>query len=272
MTFRKTIESIQQPHTRILLAISLIWVFPTLACGSFAPRPTPTPTTAALRADLPAEGILATSETTAPDGDQAAIATPVAENAAPTQTATPVATATFTATPIPGSILVAGQPARVVAPFGLNMRASPSAGAALIIQLGLNQRIDVLDGPQTADGYTWWQVDDGLGNVGWVAESDGETEWLNPRVGGVQPVNRAPRVGDRVIVSTEDGQQLTVRGLPGTDGPLVTRINPNSEFTVLAGPQIADGFNWYQVRSDDGTIEGWVADGDEDARWLSPLE
>jgi hypothetical protein len=33
-----------------------------------------------------------------------------------------------------------------------------------------------------------------------------------------------------------------------------------------------DGFVWYQIRSDDGGIEGWAADGDDNKRWLSPLE
>ncbi len=42
--------------------------------------------------------------------------------------------------------------------------------------------------------------------------------------------------------------------------------------TVLAGPQSASGLNWYQVRSDDGTVEGWVAEGDGETRWVSPLE
>ncbi|OUC04951.1 hypothetical protein RY27_30220, partial [Litorilinea aerophila] len=90
-----------------------------------------------------------------------------------------------------------------------------------------------------------------------------------PRIGEPQPVNRPPRVGDRVVVTTA---QLSVRALPGTDGALLTRVNQGQEFTVLAGPQSANGYTWYQIRSDDGTVEGWAADGDGTTRWLSPLE
>ena len=40
----------------------------------------------------------------------------------------------------------------------------------------------------------------------------------------------------------------------------------------MAGPQAADGYFWYQIRSEDGQVEGWAADGSEGERWLSPLE
>jgi uncharacterized protein YgiM (DUF1202 family) len=76
-------------------------------------------------------------------------------------------------------------------------------------------------------------------------------------------------VGDRVVVSTG---QLSVRSTPGTNSPLLARVDPGQQFTVLAGPQSANGLNWYQIRSDNGSIEGWAADGDGTTRWLSPLE
>ena len=44
------------------------------------------------------------------------------------------------------------------------------------------------------------------------------------------------------------------------------------QFTVMGGPQEASGYTWYQIRSDDGAVEGWAADGDGTDRWLSPLE
>lgn len=251
-------------QSRVLLALSLTWAAPALACGSFAPRPTPTPTTPPVAQVTQAPG-----ESTG--GDATPVPIELATEPA-AETPTPLPTPTFTATPAPGTALTAGQPARVVAPGGLNMRDAASTGGTLIVQLGTGQRVDVLEGPVSADGFTWWRVDDGQGNVGWVAQGDGETEWLSPRLGDVQAVNRPPRVGDRVTVSTEVGQQLSVRALPGTDAPLLTRVNANDQFTVLAGPQEADGFTWYQIRNDAGTIEGWAADGDGTTRWLSPLE
>ena len=248
---------------RILLAISLIWLIPTLACGSFAPRPTPTPTTPPLvdQAIQPSDGS---------EPDVQLVSTPFSSPAV--DTPTPAPTATFTPTPVPGTALSAGQPARVTAPAGLNYRDAPNTSATLLGQLGTGQRVDVLEGPVDADGFTWWKLDDGQGNVGWAAEGDDTTEWISPRLGDPQPANRPPRVGDRVVVTMPAGGQLSIRTLPGTDATLLTRVNPGQEYTVLAGPQSADSYSWYQIRSDDGTLEGWAADSDGTERWLSPLE
>lgn len=253
----------------LLLVFSLLWLLPVLACGSFAPRPTPTPT-----ASVPDTFFQPTA--TAGAGEPEVSVQPVAPSTPIPliATNTPVAepTATFTTTPVPGTVLQRGQPARVTAPAGLNMRTEPRSGATLLLQLGTGQRVTVIEGPVSADNFTWWQVDDGQGNIGWVAERDAETVWLTPQLGEPQAVNRAPRVNDRVTVTMPAGGQLSIRALPGSDAPLLVRADPGQQFTVLAGPQSAGGFTWYQIRSDDGQIEGWAADGDGTTRWLSPLE
>ena len=254
---------------RLLAALSVIWLGPTLACGSFAPRPTPTPTNAPVQAlpgvDAAASPTLAlVLETPAPLMQDASTPAP----AAPASDAT----ATPAAAPVGGgNALAVGQPARVTAPNGLNMRQQATSGSALVIQLGTGQVVTVLEGPVQAENFTWWRVDDGAGRTGWVADGDGETVWLGPRTGEPQAVDRAPRVGERAVVTAAAGQ-LSVRATPGTGGTLLTQINSGAQVTVLAGPQSADGFTWYQVRSDDGTVEGWIADGDGTTRWLSPLE
>ncbi len=254
---------------RILLALSILWLAPTLACGSFAPRPTPTPS--------PAPASQGASDSTLPAaGGESDSSGVVMQEVTPTPPPTPTpedeATPTFTPTPVPGTALAIGQPARIAAPGGLNMRQTPSTGGAIVTYLAGGQVVDVIAGPAEADGYIWWQLDDRSGNQGWTAEGDGETDWLSPSLGAAQAVNRAPRVGDRVSVTTEQGQALSVRSQPNPDAPLITRVNPGAEFTVLAGPQSAAGFNWYQIRSDDGAVEGWAAEGDATRRWLSPLE
>lgn len=250
-----------QRRLTALLAVSLIWAVPTLACGSFAPRPTTVPTP-------PPVATLAPDAAATPLIDLQATPIPLA----PADTPTAEPTATFTPTPLPGTALAVGQPARVTAPAGLNMRDVAATSGALVLQLSTNQKVTVVEGPVDADNFRWWKVDDGLGNVGWVAESDGATVWLSPQLGVPQPVDRAPRVGDRVQVTMGSGGQLSVRLTPGTGADLVDRANPGAEFTILAGPQDADGYRWYQIRSDDGAIEGWAADGSDSERWLSPIE
>lgn len=254
---------------RLLMALSLLWLLPALACGSFAPRPTPTPT------PNTSDTFFTPTDTATTGEPEAAIqpipqATPVPLIATDTPVTEP--TATFTATPVPGTVLQVGQPARVTAAAGLNMRTEPRSGTTLILQLATGQRVTVVDGPVSADNFTWWRVDDGQGNVGWVAERDAETQWLSPQLGEAQPVNRAPRVNDRVSVTMPSGGQLSIRALPGPDAPLLVRANPGQQFTVLDGPQSAGGFTWYRIRSDDGQVEGWAADSDGTTRWLSPLE
>lgn len=244
-----------------LAAASLIWAGPILACGSFAPRPTTVPTPLPLTTPAP-------GDTATPLIDLQATPIPLAVGDTPT--AEP--TATFTPTPLPGTALAIGQPARVTAPDGLNMRDAAATGGALLLQLSTNQKVTVVEGPVDADNFRWWKVDDGLGNIGWVAESDGATLWLSPQLGAPQPVDRAPRVGDRIQVTMAAGGQLSVRLTPGTDAEIVARANPGDQFTVMAGPQDADGYTWYQIRSDDGASEGWAADGDDTDRWLSPIE
>jgi hypothetical protein len=248
---------------RILFAVSLIWLAPTLACGSFAQRPTPTPTALPAPAAVGGEPVVTVAST------------PVVLPTLPpldTPTLPPEPTPTFTPTVVPGTALAPGQPARVTAPAGLNLRDTPVGTGNLILQLATNLKVTILEGPVKAENLTWWKLDDGQGHVGWAADGDGETVWISPKVGDAAPVNRAPRVGERVVVTTEAGQELSVRAVPCSDAPLVARVTAGRQFTVLAGPQSADGFTWYQIRSDDGQVEGWAADGDASRRWMSPLE
>lgn len=243
---------------RGFLALSLIWLVPIVACGSFAPRPTPTPT------PPPVDTVASTGAATDPT------ATPIPVVATPTFT--PAPTPTFTPTPAPGTALVSGQPARISAPNGLNLRSTPNTTGQVLIRLSTGLRVVVLEGPTVADGFTWWKIDDEQGNVGWAAEGDGETVWITPRVGEARPVDRDPRVGDLVQVTTQAGQFLTVRALPGTDAAILSRVDSGRQYTIIGGPQAANGFTWYQIRASDGSLEGWAAVGDGTTRWLSPLE
>ena len=219
---------------------------------------------------MPAVVENATAQPTGATGGPVTLEAPIL----PIETDTPVPepTATFTPTPIPGTALTIGQPARVIAPNGVNMRAEPSTTADLVRYLPSRLKVTIVDGPVDGEGYRWWKLDDGEGNVGWAVENDGETDLLSPQMGEPEPVDRAPRVGERVRVTMSTGGQLSVRETPGTDANVVERVNPGEEFTVTGGPQEASGYTWYQIRSDSGDIEGWAAEGDNVERWLSPLE
>ena len=198
------------PRARLLVAVSVLWAAPVLACGSFAPRPTPTPT-------LPAPVVLPdTAATNTPEPLVIVDATPTLSVTAALPTTPLTATQPTTQTTAPpapaGNVLAAGAPARVTAPDGLNMRSAASPSGTLIVQLATGARVTVLEGPVQAENFTWWRVDNGAGQTGWVAEGDGDTVWLSPQIGEPQAVDRSPRVGDRVTVST----LLSIRATPGT--------------------------------------------------------
>src|SRR5215207_5956033 len=130
----------QLGQLRPLLFVSLLWLIPSLACGSFAPRPTPTPSL------VPATPVAIVTGT---EGITNTVATPLPQ--LPTDTPTPQVTATMTAAvaaaPVGGNVLAPGQKARVTAPAGLNYRESPSANAALIGQFGTGILVTILEGP-----------------------------------------------------------------------------------------------------------------------------
>jgi hypothetical protein len=60
---------------------------------------------------------------------------------------------------------------------GLNVRTAPSTSATILTQLPMTVLATILDGPQYADGFTWWQIS-GAGVTGWVAEGNSSELWL----------------------------------------------------------------------------------------------
>lgn len=234
----------------------LVLALATLACGSFSPRPTPVPQPTAT--PTPEQ-----VRTPAVEADSAvALPTSVPTRAAPTPT--------FTPTPIPGTTLVVGQPARVVAGDGLNVRRDAGVAGERIGRFAPNARVIVLEGPVDSDGYRWWRV--GTNQLaGWVAEGDGTETWLSAQLGERRPVRRAVRLGDDVVVTVSEGGFLKVRTQPGLDAPAEHQLDPETQLNVIEGPVEADGYRWWKV-TDDKEVTGWAAEGDNTDRWLTPLE
>ncbi|NLV73475.1 MAG: SH3 domain-containing protein [Chloroflexi bacterium] len=53
---------------------------------------------------------------------------------------------------------------------GLNMRAGPGTSQTRVKTLADGALVDVVGGPQAGDGFTWYQVKDASGTVGWVVD------------------------------------------------------------------------------------------------------
>jgi uncharacterized protein YgiM (DUF1202 family) len=124
----------------------------------------------------------------------------------------------------------------------LNLREEPTVDGALIDKLPDGSRVVVLDGPQSADGYDWYQLDTDLG-TGWAAG-----EFL------VYP-SEGIAVGD--TVSVVDGT-LNLRDDAGLAANLIDQLPDGTVLDVTDGPVSADGYTWFEVSNDDFG-PGWVA-------------
>jgi len=88
---------------------------------------------------------------------------------------------------------------------------------------------------------------------------------VNPCAGLLAPRLQVGRKG-RVTVG---GVPNNVRETPLIGGKKVGQIAPSESFDVLDGPVCGEGYVWYRVRA--ATLEGWTAEGGNNAYWLEPL-
>lgn len=140
---------------------------------------------------------------------------------------------------------VAGD-ALVVNTDALNLRADAALDAEVIAVLATGAAVSVVDGPISADGYSWYQVETDAGS-GWVAG-----EFLGTAVTVSTSLGFA--IGDALVVNTDI---LNLRSDATVDGEILAELVTGDSATVVDGPIGADGYTWYQVETAAGT--GWVA-------------
>lgn len=68
--------------------------------------------------------------------------------------------------------------------------------------------------------------------------------------------------GSTVIVAGTDGSGLRIRSAPGIGSTVLVTVKEGSRLQILDGPQVADGLEWYKVKSE--TQTGWSS-----AKYLS---
>jgi SH3 domain-containing protein len=68
-------------------------------------------------------------------------------------------------------------------------------------------------------------------------------------------------VGSSAWVTREGGLPLRLRSGAGLSHNVLDRLQPGTQMTLLEGPQPADNYNWWRIRTSDGR-EGWVAGQD----------
>lgn len=125
-----------------------------------------------------------------------------------------------------------------------NLRSGPGFDYSILRELPWDSHFLVNDGPVTNDDVTWYKLNGDLG-IGWCVENNLEL---------VSGGNEEFAVGDSVVVKT-DG--LRMRSSPGLFASVVARLVTGEEGTVTDGPNRADGYDWYQLETGEGT--GWCA-------------
>jgi hypothetical protein len=74
-------------------------------------------------------------------------------------------------------------------------------------------------------------------------------------------------LGDWARVSIDPPLPSSIRSSPGSGGDVIGEAQPGDNLLVIDGPQCANGYTWWKVRSLDG-LEGWAVEGDSAAYWL----
>jgi uncharacterized protein YgiM (DUF1202 family) len=129
---------------------------------------------------------------------------------------------------------------------GINIRTSPGTSSDVVTVLFTNETATVVDGPETADGYVWYQLESDRG-TGW-----GVSRYLG--MGAADPAGNGQfSTGDVLAVAT-DGVNL--RSTPGMDGSRVRVLYTDELATVIDGPRNVDGYDWLKLQS--GQDAGWA--------------
>jgi WD40 repeat protein len=72
-----------------------------------------------------------------------------------------------------------------------------------------------------------------------------------------------------VVTLTFSQDVLNMRSDAGVNFDIVARLTDEATVTIIGGPQIADGYTWWNIRTAEG-VEGWAVDEVERLRTLRP--
>jgi len=148
------------PFLLIAAVILLVGVVLVMAGGLIKSQPTPTPVAVVVRATH-----------TATPGEPTVM--PLSPTATPMVTTPVLPTPTPT---VPSGIAVGGYVKVVGAEAGgMSYRSGPGLNYARLAIVKDGTILKVLEGPEKADGYVWWRLQDEDGFIGWVAD-----DWLEP--------------------------------------------------------------------------------------------
>lgn len=172
--------------------------------------------------------------------------------------------------------LVAGQAGRVLPGLPNVLRSAPGVGhdSRIIGEIPGSGVFTTIEGPVCAgDGRLWWRVNYN-GYVGWTAEGEGTSYWIEPyQMTNPQCPSTLPsrlHVNAWGAVTTYPDLPNVVRQQPNTTSARVGAIPAGATFWVVDGPYCSQGMAWWRVQYGDGGIIGWTPEGAGYQYWLEP--
>ncbi len=151
---------------------------------------------------------------------------------------------------------------RVQVTATLRLRSSPSTGASILSTMAPGTIGTVNSGPQSGDGYSWWNITVPAG-VGWAADISlvkSASPPPDPPTSTTPPPDPPPpnpgarfQPGDTVSTTTS----LRLRSSPSIAGTILTTMAGGTQGTVNSGPQMANGYEWWNITV--GAVSGWAA-------------
>lgn len=155
------------------------------------------------------------------------------------------------------------------------LRTQPIAQGAAIGSIPPGGVFGVIGGPVCGpEGWTWWRVNY-QGQIGWTAEGQGSTYWLDiyPGDGGtpVSACRPEPRLQVNSFGQVTPGRPNALRNRPGTgtNSAVIGEIPAGGVFRVMEGPVCAaDGRHWWRISY--YNLNGWTAEGEGSTYWLQP--
>jgi uncharacterized protein YgiM (DUF1202 family) len=154
-------------------------------------------------------------------------------------------------TPPPTGKFVVGDRVRVTERLNLRSGASTAGSVIAVLQVGVTG--EVLSGPSTGSGYTWWRIRTSAG-TGWAVQDWlAKTTGTNPPEEPEEPTGRF-EAGDAIRIT----ESANFRTGAGTSNSVISVLTVGATGTIVSGPTTASGYTWWQIRT--GGRNGWVID------------
>ena len=130
----------------------------------------------------------------------------------------------------------------------VNFRSGAGTTYAIIRTLQGGERMRIISGPTTANGYSWYRVEVEGSSTGYMVDAFGPIT--------NDPTPPTPPTWTHVV----DNGPLNLRSGAGTSYSVIGSLANGVKLRVLAGPTTADGYTWYQVETDT-SLTGWCVNG-----------